>query len=163
DASGAPVLVRPFTDAVTHRENGDRISFPGALSGGVLAAAHSQLWGADLNGRLRMLEEGCLTLDVLAGFRFLSLDEGLAVSQSTNILGNGFSAFAGTTLLTPNGISITDSFATHNRFYGGQLGARGQFRRGALVADVIIKMSLGGNDESVSIAGSTSSLTPTGI
>jgi hypothetical protein len=56
---------------------------------------------------------------------------------------------------------IQDRFHTSNRFYGGQVGARGEVRRGRFFADFNSAIALGGVDEVVNIRGITV-ITPPG-
>jgi hypothetical protein len=56
-------------------------------------------------------------VDVLAGFRFLELTEGLAITEDLTV--DPRVPLAGGTAFRVHG-----QFTTRNRFYGGQVGAR---------------------------------------
>src|SRR5262249_59869805 len=81
-------------------------------------------------------------LSLLGGFRFLAEDEGLNLAtDSTDLV--GFRS------------QSAESFTTHNRFYGGQVGAAASWRGSALSVEVVGKVALGCTDESVNIHGAT--------
>src|SRR5262249_32978676 len=60
-------------------------------------------------------------IDLIAGFRYLGLDENLSINENVtpqlDIVRNGVTLPAGTSL------RVSDRFGTSNRFYGGQIGA----------------------------------------
>ena len=62
-------------------------------------------------------------LEALAGFRYLNLQEGLHVDEAVQVAPVPLPLFSG------NDIFVSDRFDTQNNFYGGQLGARAEFRR----------------------------------
>ena len=81
-ASGLPgtlALARPFFDVVSGREASELIAFPGVLAGRVAISSASRLWGAEINLRENVRRGPCWQLDVLYGFRYVSLDENLNV------------------------------------------------------------------------------------
>jgi len=75
-------------------------------------------------------------------FRFLAEDEGLDLATNST---------------DPSGFStvMTESFTTHNRFYGGQTGAAVSWCGSGLVVDLVGKVALGWTDETVNIHGFT--------
>jgi hypothetical protein len=159
--NGNPVFTRPFTNAITGQQNGDLVAFPGAFAGSVGITATSQFWGSEINGvvNLRHSDEG--SFDLLVGFRYFGLDEGLHItSESSNILPAGISGFNGNFVRAPNTIGIADAFATHNNFFGGQIGGRGTVCIGKATLALAAEFALGGTQELVNIAGSTSLTVP---
>ena len=77
-------------------------------------------------------ESDCHSVNFFVGFRYLDLDESLAIYQTTGPI----PAAAGLTVAgqpVPDGatVSLLDRFYTRNQFYGGQLGSRYEVRRGA--------------------------------
>jgi hypothetical protein len=97
--------------------------------------------------------------DLLAGFRFLQLDEGLGITENSQVnaaLPAGSPLFGGST------IDITDQFNTHNYFYGGQVGAQAEFCCGRAFVDVVGKVALGDSHQVVDIQGSTVITSPSG-
>ena len=83
----------------------------------------SRLWGAEAQLREQVCGGTWGHLDLLGGARFLSLDE--AMDSSAWPIG------------------------THNRFYGGQLGAEGEWHRGKYCIDLWGKAALGVDDETI--------------
>ena len=89
---------------------------------------------------------------MLAGFRFLQLDEDLGIveiSQVNDALPAGSPLFGGST------ITIGDQFDTHNYFYGGQIGGQAEICWGRLFVDFLATVALGATHEVVDIHGAT--------
>ena len=122
------------------------------LAGSVGVATSSQFWGADLNLRTNLSCGPNYFIDAIAGFRTLSLDEGLSVNESLLVTSTTpvIPGAAGTTF------SIADSFNTKNRFYGGQLGLAGEWRFcGKWSLGMDAKVGLGDTQQAVDISGAT--------
>jgi hypothetical protein len=125
------------------------------LTGRVAVSSSSRMWGIEGNG-LRNLVVGCnYRVDLLGGFRYVQLDEGLTIGEDLLVPADSPQA-AGTRFL------VQDDFGTRNNFYGGQLGTREEFRRGRWSLDVLTKVALGVSDESVTIKGNTQITAPGG-
>src|SRR5262249_325785 len=94
---------------------------------------------------------GC---DVLAGFRYVDLAEHISIgSQSVSLPGSTF-LFDNVEFDGAGNVFIRgDEFATHNRFYGGQIGAQVDYRWCGLFVNVLGKVAVGDNHEKVSIGG----------
>jgi hypothetical protein len=153
-AAGTQTIARPFFNALTGKEDSELVASPGLLSGTVHASLSSELQGAELNGLCNVCCGCNYRLDLLGGFRFLDLDENLGVEEHLAVAPE-VALIGGTTF------DVTDRFETRNRFYGGQLGARAEVRRGRVFVDLTGKVALGATDESVRVAGSTV-ITPPG-
>src|SRR5262249_44828964 len=70
---------------------------------------------------------------------------------------------AGTNNFDPgNRFIVNDSFATRNRFYGGQLGLDGEWRLGRFFLGGVVKVGLGQTHQEVDIAGMQQLFTPAG-
>jgi hypothetical protein len=91
----------------------------------------SRLGGAETQVRGQLYRGTWANADLLGGFRFLSLDEGL------NVFGR-----------QANAITF-DGLGAHNRFYGGQLGAEIEFHYDKWFADLWGKAALGGDFQDV--------------
>jgi hypothetical protein len=87
---------------------------------------------------------------LIAGFRYLDLQEDLVITENITILPG-----APAPLNPGDMISVTDRFETRNRFYGGQLGARGEWYRGCWFVNATGKIALGSTRQQVSIRGNT--------
>lgn len=140
----------PFEDA-------EAVSFPGALSGTVAVRQTTRLWGYDANLRTN-LWDGCChgagwSIDGYAGFRSLTLDESLQVTENLT------SQLAA----APGSIMVFDKFQTQNTFYGGQLGLQGELRWNRWFLNADAKIGLGDVHEVVDILGSTTISDPTGV
>jgi hypothetical protein len=155
DAAGNPVLSRPIINAQTGAETAVVVAAPGSFVGSVDISTASRLWGAEANVRANLLAQGQTALDLLVGFRYLDLEESLGIATESELLTGGVTFFEGIPILAPGSLSIRDSFATRNRFYGGQIGAHGTVRRGRWVVDATGKVAFGGVRQLVQVNGST--------
>jgi hypothetical protein len=153
-----PVLARPFFAL-----NGGGTEFsevttsPGLATGNIGVNTFSHLWGAELNLRYNVWEGCCghWRFDVLGGFRYLNLHEGLNIQE--NIMADAAAPmFAGDT------IQVNDDFNTRNQFYGGQLGYRLGWTRNRWSVDWLFKVALGGTHQVVNINGNQLITTPAG-
>jgi hypothetical protein len=153
-----PVLARPVIDAATGQEkreiNTTPITSPGGilnLSGKISVEAPSRLWGTEVNLR-RQLCCGCnYHVDLLAGFRYLDLAEGLHVSEdvTSNAVIAGVPAFD----TVGNRILVVDRFDTRNRFAGGQVGASGEYCWNRWSIEATGKVALGDTHQTLDILG----------
>jgi hypothetical protein len=148
-APGTAVIGRPFVDANTGQELAFAVAAPHLFSGSVAVAYSARMQGAELNGVGTVHSTSRMQLDGLIGFRYLELDEGVNVAEEL------------TPLTVPVRYSFADQFDGHNRFYGGQLGARFDMRRAGFFANFLGKVALGESYEVTRIGGVTVT-TPTG-
>jgi len=115
-------LARPYRD-----ENGAWQSFIiagdsppfGPLSGSINVYSRMEIFQEDVNLKLRLNRSASSSLDLLAGGRFIQLRERLDLTSASRVLP------AETTL-----IGTADHIQTFDKFYGGQLGLLGEWRRG---------------------------------
>jgi hypothetical protein len=158
--SSLPLLGRPFIDAQTGMPSTEFTSFPGLLKGTLNIAAPSRLWGADLDWRHNLCCGCCYRVDLLAGFRYLELNEGLDITENILLLKPvdfpTFTAPAGTRAL------VSDRFDTRNQFYGGEVGLDTELRRGRWSLDLKTKVALGDTHEVVNIGGNQVFVEPNG-
>ncbi len=150
DSNQFPVLGRPFFNLNQNIPYAELIASPGLSTGGFLAQTQSTLWGGDVNLRRYLCGDQCSRIDLIAGFRYLSLDEGLTITENfartpNSNTGIGVPAAA-------SGFAM-DSFQTQNRFYGGQVGFDWEVRRGRWFTDLKAKVALGEMDSTVNING----------
>jgi Putative beta barrel porin-7 (BBP7) len=164
-APGSSVLARPFFDVSSGLQNSELIAFPGLASGTVGVHSTTRLQGAEAN----MICNLCCScgdcgdcgaparsyrVDLISGFRYLDLREGLGVVEDTQIL-------PGSPLIAPADIRAFDQFDTRNQFYGGQVGVRAEARQNRFFANVTGKLALGDTHQTVDINGATT-ITPLG-
>jgi hypothetical protein len=146
--NGDPQISRPVTDALTGTPIAELVTFPGLVTGSVVVNDYSRLWGADTNLRKRICCGCNYWLDILGGYRYLNLTEGISVTENLNIV-NPDGSFGGN-------IIVQDSFRTVNSFNGGQLGLQGQYHFGRRwFVGGSFKMAMGNVHETVDINGST--------
>jgi hypothetical protein len=82
---------------------------PDVVGGFVGIDTNTQLYGAEANAIAFGTDSATSRLDVLAGFRYLTLEDQLTIGAGVTSGGDG---------------TTFDRFRTQNRFYGPQLGAR---------------------------------------
>jgi hypothetical protein len=186
-AVGSVMIARPFFDVISGIQNAQLVAFPGIASGEIHLSSPSRLQGAELNmlcvpfctpcsnacadqtcrnGDTAEHNENCnswcgcnYSVSLLSGFRYLQLDEGLGITESSRVnpaLPAGSPLFGGST------ITIADQFDTHNYFYGAQIGAQAEFCWGRMFVDVACKLALGATHEVVEIHGTTVIISPAG-
>ena len=156
DASnGDPVLARPFFNVNTGHEDAFIVAYPNTQSGDIAAALSTRLWGADADLRGMLFRGACYQINLLGGFRFLSLHDSLGLKENDTYY----------VPLDPVPLfwtTTTDRFHTSNQFYGGQLGADVWWYRGRFFIDVLGKVALGVSVEHAGINGQTAYNNPQG-
>lgn len=179
DASGLPLLARPFNDANSPPVAGTPlavtpssilVSAPldnpnGSFTGSFSSAANARLWGLETNIVRNLCATPTWTADLLFGFRYLDLEEDLRLTENVTALpGSGlvFNTSPENPQFLPDGSSLVlfDRFHTRNQFYGGQFGGRFEGRFGKLTAAVTLKVALGPNHETIFIDGQTTAVVP---
>jgi hypothetical protein len=146
-------LGRPYRDVTSDREAVLPIAMPGQLAGDLSAGLTTRVQGAELNFVGNLLGRNGAQLDGLIGFRYLEVDEGITLAQRGTLL--PFDPAVG-----PTRFDAVDQFDGHNRFYGGQVGLRGDLRRGPVFVDLAAKVAFGQSNEVVRINGFTRTLPP---
>jgi hypothetical protein len=129
-------------------ETAELVSASGTVAGTVSVSATSRTWGGEENLLCNLCCNCCSRVDLLAGFRYLQLDEGLSITENLAVE-TSVPAIGGSV------IGLVDQFDAHNRFYGGQIGARAEYRRGNAFANVVGKVALGETHEVIGINGTT--------
>jgi hypothetical protein len=149
DAVGNPPLYFPIFRPDVGREGSLTLAEPfnpntgfGGFNGNVSVVSQSRLWGQEANFLFDLGEVGRWHVNVLAGFRYLDLQESLTIN----------------TFLNDNFLdiqrNIQDSFSTRSQFYGGQIGFKANTTLGErLSVDVIGKLALGSTHNVVNVTG----------
>ncbi len=154
-ANGSQFIGLPFFDLLGGREAVRVITAPNAVSGSILAttagqcSGSSRLYGGEFNFLVNLCCDGHYRLDLLLGYRHLSLEDRFRIQDDT-------SGTAGTASV------ITDKFDTNSRFNGGQVGARAEYSFGRLGLQVVGKVAVGSTDETLDSAGLTTLFTQNG-
>src|SRR5207244_3328492 len=135
DATGQPLIARPFIDPATGGFGALLVSFPTFASGTATVDATTQIFGYEVNAVSNWYrsfpDEGvCWSLNALVGFRYVQLEERLAIAQTTVILPGQTAPFDGKSYTGPVTIGVSDSFFAQNRFYGGQVGFAAEAKSG---------------------------------
>ena len=148
---GDPILARPFYNTTTNAEDSHIIAYPNVANGTFNTTSTENFDGGEVLFR-RALVHGCDgRIDVLLGYRFNRLNDGLLIADSaTSSGGTGSIAPAGTT------INTADIFHTSNDFNGGDLGFSTEWRRGRWSLETLLKLGIGETNTEVSINGATS-------
>jgi hypothetical protein len=143
DGSGNPPLYLPAFNVATGKEDSLILSDPvQRFTGSVLVSSVTRLWGVEANGILAAWSAPRLGVQLLAGFRYLDLQENLQLQSTSSDLVNS------------NQLFLQDNFDTRNQFYGGQLGVRLNFVQNRLAASLTGKLALGSTYQEVDISAS---------
>jgi hypothetical protein len=146
--AGTPTLARPIFEAQFGQEGAVIVSSPGgapginSLAGTIAVLSNSSLYGWDLNLIDRVNGSGPWHIDLLAGFRYLHLDENVDVVQDSVVLPGGGAFFTGVLQPAGTGLAIFDHFSAVNDFYGGQLGSRVEYSGEHWFVSVLGKIAL---------------------
>jgi hypothetical protein len=145
---GSAVLARPFTDVRTGLPASFVVAGPGVGAGAVRTSAESSLQGAraDLVYELYCCQP--YRVELFGGFRYQDLAEELSVGAAGTVPPGG-------ALLAGRQVAVTDESHTRNVFFGGELGARAEYRWAHLVARLSTSLALGSDQETIHVAGAT--------
>ena len=110
----------------------------------------SRIYGGEATVRYQWCR-GCWGhFDLLAGFRYWHMDEGLSITTQANMGGGNIA-------------TIRDVFGTDNSFYGGQIGLSGEVHlTKRIFLGLTGKVALGSTSQTVDIAGNSTLVTPMG-
>lgn len=160
-SSGDPILSRPFNNVLTGLRDAELVAFPGVLAGTVTVDVQTRLQSFGIHYRRNLAHGGCVEsscgpcdaptfrgqwLGVLAGYRFVDLDESLTIREAL------------TDLTDPNTVetfAIRDKFAVKNDFHGAELGLYGGWRRNRWRWDSAVRIGLGVTEQEARISGHT--------
>ncbi len=153
-SDGSLPLARPFIDPDDGSLQAEVIAGPvpggGVLSGAFNAFTKIELFGEEGHFIVPLAREDGWRLDFLAGVHCLQMREQLKITSSSKLLPEEAILFG-----------TTDRFRTVNRFYGGEIGLRGECSVGRWFVNVEGKLALGGTDQSVKTLGERTFHTPT--
>jgi hypothetical protein len=160
DATGQPLLARPYVDATTGAPGALFVSFPNFAAGSVRVTTDHLSFGAELNA-VSNLYRSCPGNGILwnvnasLGFRYLQIEESLDISQTTVILPGNTVPFDGKSYTGPVTIGVHDSFYTANRFYGGQFGMSAEMKCGSAFMALNGKLAIGDVHQRVVVDGNS--------
>ncbi len=148
-----PNIVRPFFDLNNDKPSEVIVAKPGLATGNIASAAKQALWGMEANGWNNVYHSDYLAANVMGGFRYLGFNTEIDIHRASQFQEDlkAFPEFAG---FAGNRILEQESFATHNNFYGGQIGVSGRAWLDPLVLEAVVKLALGATHERIEIQGS---------
>ena len=160
NVAGTPLLARPFFDTTANVPAARVLAQPGVFVGQFLAEDNFDMWGVDASSVICLYEEQLygrkFTADLLVGYRYLNIDEGLKISDLSAPLGGGLAVFAGNSVPAGAVTAVTDRFDTRNQYHGGALGLRLEYECGRFSFEAIGRFSLGVNHQTINAFGFTS-------
>jgi hypothetical protein len=157
------LLARPFFSLNTMTQTSEIDAEMGLAKGTKTISLPQRFWGAEANLSRKLCCGCCYRADLLAGFRFLELDESVEIDEFIKVDPNvaltfpEFAQFAGDT------IQVFDRFSTRNQFYGGQVGIDAVVAKGPWQLEVKGTVALGDTHEIIDISGRQTLTTPTGM
>ena len=112
ESNGTPILARPFFNTQTGQNDSHLIAYPGVVQGTFTAAWSNEFQDLEVLFRRAINRSWFGRVDLVAGYRFARLDDGLQINEDV------------LTDTAPGSVSATaiDSFRTRNEFNGGELG-----------------------------------------
>ena len=153
---GNPILARPFINSLTGAQDAQLIAFPGVANGSFAVSSSNEILGA-AGYVTRTL---CCTCNarfgVLAGYRYLRMEEEIAIAERLTAQAGGTAVPAGTTFL------LSENYRALNQFHGGDIGLTGRVHRGSLFFDGMARLGIGVTRREVSVAGATTIQPPGG-
>ena len=155
DGSSASIA-RPFFEPITGQEATELVSFPGRFAGSIDVALRSTLVGVEVSA-LDQFDMG-VPLTIIAGFRYLQLEDDLSIVHNTTALNAPALTFGGSNIALNNSLQITDIFRTRNQFIGPQIGIRSERVFGSLIFGIDAKIAMGSNRQTVFINGQSDQL-----
>jgi len=148
-SSGNPILARPFFNVATGAQDSQLIAYPNTFSGTFNASSTENYQGTEALFRKALVHGGDGRLDILAGYRFQRLTDGLEIADAATTSGTSGASPSGTT------INVADKFHTRNDFNGGDLGFEAEWRRNRWTLDTLLKLGIGGTHTQVLVDGWT--------
>lgn len=144
DASpGSSVLAIPYFNVFTGLNDFDPIAVPGDFQGSASLQCTSCMQSAEANAIVCMPEDCGINITLLAGFRYWSYYETLTFRTSSPFI-------------PPQAVDIyktQDRFDGRNNFYGGQLGAKVEFKANQCFVALTGKVAVGTMHQRLGIDG----------
>ncbi len=146
---GNPILARPFFNVTSGAQDSQLVAYPNAFSGTFTANSTENFEGAEALWRRAIVHGSDGRIDLLAGYRYASLTDGLDLVGSVTS--------SGTAAVPPAGTTVTayDTFHTRNEFNGGEIGFATQWHRSRWSLDTLLKLGIGQTSTEVIINGAS--------
>ena len=139
----------PFVNSATGQEDVFIVAEPGVSRGSVFVATTTRVQGAEANFVANLYDGINIKLNGIVGYRFLEVNEGIAIADMRTELGT-----------TGSYGPIYDGFDGHNQFNGGQLGLHMDMVRGIVFCELTGKVAIGVTTEVVKVQGASTLYTP---
>jgi hypothetical protein len=140
DTNQYPLLARPFYNLNQGIPFSELVAAPGLAAGSVAITTDTQIWGADANLRRAFLCGNGSKLDLMGGFRYLRMTDGITITEGFNRTADSQLGIGVPTAILG---TVQDRFRTVNNFYGVNLGMVGEIRRGRWTAEGRAAVGLG--------------------
>ena len=86
-STGIPILARPFFNVATGAQDSNLIAYPNAFGGTFTASSTENLQGAEVLWRRTLVPGNDGRIEILAGYRFQRLTDGLEIADSVTSSG----------------------------------------------------------------------------
>lgn len=154
DVDGSPIIARPFFDASSSTEAAELVAYPGIVGGSVSGELDSDIDSANLLLRGALTQGRSSRLDLLVGYRYFQINEGLSIREQLTSIDPGGLIPVGTEF------DVRDQFGTSSEFHGGELGLLHSLRVNALTIATRAKLAMGQVQQEVFVNGSTTVTVP---
>ena len=169
-SSGDPMVVRPFYNVQTGDIDGEIVAQTDVMEGTVSVNAKDYFQSAGVTLTRNLCSSSscdpcdscdpcksltssacdvpylrCCRTDLLIGFRYYNLSDRVVITENLRDISS--TPANGTTFL------IHDNFSARNDFYGSEVGLRTQLYRGRWSFEILTKIALGNNHQTVTISG----------
>jgi hypothetical protein len=138
-SDGGTLLARPYINALNDSPQAEIITGPtqaGSRNGGFNGYSRIELFDEEANAMFRLICLRQLSVELLTGAHFLQMRDRLDLTAAGRILPDE-------TIL----LGETDHYRVDNRFYGAQVGLRGEYCRGLWFINLRGTIALGGDEE----------------
>lgn len=158
-SGGLPIVARPFFDTVSMQEASELTAYtdPSNVTiaeGSVNVRSSSEMHSASLALR-RLYRQGSRgRVDLLAGYRYFRLREGLLIEEQVIARDPGGLVAVGTTF------DLIDEFTTTNNFNGGEIGFNAEFYHDFMTLEILAKIAVGNLRRQTDIFGVTTVTAP---
>ncbi len=189
---GLPVLARPFIDSTTGAQSSVVLSGPDFGPSGAVFTTRSQTYSIEPSAVWNLYRSApdsrlAVSLDFLAGYRYLELKESLSLDTRTTLNGQFFppvfvvgpfgvvtavnsvtpvpaqTTLGGVNVVAPTAIIDTrDNFRVRNKFNGSSFALRGEARYGMVTTSTFAKLGVGNLTERLEVLGGSTLTDPSG-
>ncbi|KLU05703.1 putative signal peptide and transmembrane protein [Rhodopirellula islandica] len=153
DGSQYSILARPYVDVTPggtdNGETADLIHFNNEIRGNISVDSSTEFGGADALVRALLINQRGRKMESFVGYRFLQLDDRLAIHDERRYLVDGGGVDAGTLL------EQTDNLSVENRFHGATMGIRSTTSGDVWSFNTQVQLGIGVMHSSVAASGSS--------